>query len=469
MGNNFFSPTAIAAIGTEISALSKVGLRIAARIPYVIGKSVLTDPKISDLRSQDRIRDILGDLIIESLAELGPFYGKLSQIALTRMGGEASELVEKAQLDRIFNDWPAIEISEVEHLLDQEIPAWRDSLTLETCPIGVASMAQVHAAKGRDGKEWVVKVLKPSAVKRLNETLDALEQVLQGLESFAVLPEYKRLIDELKSLCQSLRRETSLRSEARNLIAIQGKLGDKQKAIRVPIVNSELSCQKVLVMERFRGTSLVEIVSGKAALPVEIRKKLAKRVFQEVLVQIFEVGLFHADPHAGNLILLETGELGLVDWGLTGELNDEDRRLIATVLKAALAMDTERLADALVLASSKNGHEVDREDVLSELKGLARKIKKSQEEEKLISMVDVLEPCLKAASHLEIAIPEGLLLMAKTLMTIEALAKGIDPEVSLGRIATPFLLRAAKPGVLDALKLLSNLRNLLKFTKSGES
>lgn len=96
MGNNFFSPTAIAAIGTEISALSKVGLRIAARIPYVIGKSVLTDPKISDLRSQDRIRDILGDLIIESLAELGPFYGKLSQIALTRMGGEASELVRKS-------------------------------------------------------------------------------------------------------------------------------------------------------------------------------------------------------------------------------------------------------------------------------------------------------------------------------------------------------------------------------------
>jgi len=182
-------------------------------------------------------------------------------------------------------------------------------------------------------------------------------------------------------------------------------------------------------------------------------------------VQIFEVGLFHADPHAGNLILLDSGEIGLVDWGLTGELGDEDRRLIATILKAALAMDVERLADALVLASSNQGHEADREDVLSELKGLARQVKKSKDEKQTISMIDVLEPCLKAAGRLEIAIPEGLFLMLKTLMTIEALAKGIDPEVALGRIATPFLFKAARPGLLDTLKLLSNLKQLLKFVK----
>jgi len=79
-----------------------------------------------------------------------------------------------------------------------------------------------------------------------------------------------------------------------------------------------------------------------------VRQKLARAMLSELLVQVFELGLFHADPHAGNLILLEDGSVGLYDWGLAGELLDSDRRHIAALLKAVIALDLEQLIDALV-------------------------------------------------------------------------------------------------------------------------
>ncbi len=179
---------------------------------------------------------------------------------------------------------------------------------------------------------------------------------------------------------------------------------------------------------------------------------------------MFELGLFHADPHAGNLILLEDGSVGLFDWGLAGELLESDRRHIASILKAVIALDADQLIDALgEMAEDGGASGISREAIRTELKQVVALIKRGKSDPKWKpSMQQLFEACLKGAARLGIAVPDGLIMMVKALVTIEGLAKGIDPKVSMGRIAGPVLFRAARPGVKDFLALGMRLPQLAK-------
>jgi ubiquinone biosynthesis protein len=180
-------------------------------------------------------------------------------------------------------------------------------------------------------------------------------------------------------------------------------------------------------------------------------------------VQVFELGLFHADPHAGNLMLTESGSVGLYDWGLSGELMEADRRHIAAILKAVIALDLEQLVDALIVMGEEVGKVVEREAVKKELKAVIALIKKGREKpDQKPSLQALFEACLKGAERLGIPVPDGLLMMAKSLITIEGLARGIDPKVSLGRIATPVLLRAARPGITDLFAMGKSLPRIAR-------
>jgi ubiquinone biosynthesis protein len=267
-------------------------------------------------------------------------------------------------------------------------------------------------------------------------------------------------LKEVRDLCVGFRHELDLSRERAVIERVHDKLKAKrQKALVIPKVNAAFCTPRVLCVERFRGVSLAAVVAGEAAVPAAVRAKLARSMLSELLVQVFELGLFHADPHAGNLILLESGAVGLFDWGLAGELTDADRRHIAAILKAVLALDVERLVDAL----QEMGPGIDRAAIRKELASVVKLIKRGEANPaQKASMQQLFEACLKGAARLGIVVPDGLLLMVKSLVTIEGLARGIDPKVSLARIATPVLFRAAKPNLGDVLNLSKRLPALAK-------
>jgi len=320
-------------------------------------------------------------------------------------------------------------------------------------------MAQVHGATDAQGNEWVVKVLKPRSRERLTESVEALEAVCTMVEPLALTLVARRALKELRELSAGLRREMDLAAERDTIISMRERLGKgRQKVLRIPGVHPALGSAGVLVMERFRGTALSAIVSGQAALSPALRQKLAKRVLHELLVQVFEVGLFHGDPHAGNLMLLETGEVGLFDWGLAAELEASDRRHIAAILRSVLALDVEALVDALMVMAEDGGKKVSRSAVRKELAAVIKMAKDGQGEgAKKPSLRELFETSLNGAERLGIPVPQGLLMMAKSLMTIEGLARGLDPDVSMLRIATPVLFRAASPGFKDFVSLAAKL------------
>lgn len=407
--------------------------------------------------------EVVGDTMLGFLNEAGPFYGKMMQIILSRLDAPTHSWAEQWRLTKVYSDWPALKVHEIEAILDQDIPKWRDLFEMESHPIGVASMGQVHGAVDRSGREWVVKVLKPHAVLRLNETIATFDSLLKGASLFAVTAMQKRVVRELEIFLKSLRQETSLQNE-KAAIKKMLKLCSKKSLSRVviPEVWDELCTPRVLVVQRFRGMTFQDLIEGKGTLSAEERQNVARDVLQELLVQVFDLGFFHADPHAGNLILLEDGRVGLFDWGLSGELSPADREHISSILRAVMARDLMQLARTLQqLAVDAGMKRAPAANVIwAELQKMLDGFKQSKTGKQgmqSLSIEQLVGACTQCADRLQIPLPMGLMLMMKSLVTIEGLAKGIDPEISLMRVAGPVLFRAARPGIKDIWRMVVRL------------
>lgn len=468
------SLTTMTAIPTEFfrvyTTLVKLGV---CDVPVKMAKSFWSDSQLDHLIKVERLYEILGDALLGSFDSLGPVYGKAGQVFLSRLSDKGQNIADRLHLTRLYGDWPPLPFEEVERVLDREIPHWREELRVDPNPLGVASMAQVHRAETLDGKIWAIKMIKPQAKRRLKQTLAALDQGIALLDSLGLTSSGKRFIKELGELSSALKLETALDLEKDNIDRVRQMLVSKKNSLlRIPLTLEKFSNDNVLTIEFFQGTPLIDLVTGKAQVSEEVKKKLAKRMLNELLVQVFEIGIFHADPHAGNLILLDNGDVGLFDWGLTGELTESDRKHIAGILKALLLLDLDRLAETLLEMSEGSGQEVSLASIRTTLGKLANLIKKKKADGDPIPLHVVLEESLAAAEELSIVVPSGLLLMAKSLVTIEGLAKGIDPNVSLAKIASPVLFKAAKPGVKDMLTLSWKIPGLTKkflFGRNPES
>ncbi|MFK7828027.1 MAG: AarF/UbiB family protein [Oligoflexales bacterium] len=409
---------------------------------------------------------VVGDMTIQCMNELGPIYGKISQIGINSLPPQCDKLIKKTGLDRIYDDWPPLDFPEIQKILDKEFPGWKQSIRIEPKPIGVASMAQVHVITDLNGKRWAMKFVKPKAKKRIQETLKALNEVISLSKVAGNTPIVQKFFKEWEDFSSSLRKEVRLDLEKKNIKKIQNKLKkQKSQIIKIPEVCESLCTPDILTIEYFEGIPFKELLQKKQHLSDRVKDKLAQNVLKEFLVQIFEWGLFHGDPHAGNLILLEDGSIGLFDWGLTGEFSDKDRRYISSVLKSILTLDFSMLVDALIDIAKEENVEVGREQVEYELRKVLALTKKAREQGKKVKLHTLINSCFKAADKLGIPIPRGLFIMAKTLLTIEGLATGISPKASFTRAATPFLLKAANPSIKDFWKMTKNLPKLYKRMK----
>jgi ubiquinone biosynthesis protein len=434
-------------------------------VPYALSRSLLFDASIDNVRDPGRRRELLGKSFLKLFDDLGPVYGKAGQIFLSRLSGKGMEIAESLDLTRLYGRWIPLEFDEIAEILDREIPSWRHELKVDPIPIGVASMAQVHACSDENGNEWVLKILKPNACKRLTETVDLLEGLMTAMDQVAATHSARTLVRDMRDLCRGLRLEMSLSNERQVIEKVGAKLQERrQKVLSLPRINPRYCTDTVLAMERFRGIPLSDVVSGKAVLTLSARKKLARSLLHELLIQVFELGLFHGDPHAGNLMLLPDETIGLFDWGLAGELKESDRKHIAAILKAVMILDVDRLVEALYeLAQGSATKAVTRKKIRTEVLLLAKRLKPDADSGAgKASFCDQIEACLRSASKLGIHLPQGLLLMAKSLVTIEGLAKGIDPEVPLKRIASPVLLAAARPGLQELFTMTKNLPKIAR-------
>lgn len=295
-----------------------------------------------------------------ALEEGGVTFVKLGQLLSTREDLLPAEVVE--QLSRLQERVPPAPWPAVRALLDEELGTSDSTFaSFDPTPLAAASVAQVHQARLKSGEEVVVKVQRPGIeplverdvdiVVRLAGTIEARRR--RGLNVQATIDAGVRpglnALELAHGFATAIREELDFRVEARNIAAVTAAARRRgaDEPVRLPVVQEALSTRRVLVMERLDGVPL-----GGAGAAIDARgldrHALARGLLDTLLRQITVDGIFHADPHPGNVLLLADGRLGLLDFGSVGRIDAVLRAVLQQLVVAIHRRDPERLREALL-------------------------------------------------------------------------------------------------------------------------
>jgi ubiquinone biosynthesis protein len=280
-----------------------------------------------------------------ALDEGGLTFVKLGQVLSTRRDLLPPEFIE--ELSRLRDQAAPIPWPDVEALLAAEFDVSTVELfeTLEEEPLAAASVAQVHAARLRSGADVVVKVQRPGIRAIVERDLDIVTRLARTLETRTRWGRATGAVDLAHGFAQAIREELDFRVEARNMTAVGVSGADPE--VVVPVPHDALCTARVLVMQRLRGVPLAAAGPVIAARGVD-PSVLARSLLYCLLRQVMVGGVFHADPHPGNVLLLEDGRLGLLDFGSVGRLDSALREALQRLLLAVDRGDAAAMADALL-------------------------------------------------------------------------------------------------------------------------
>jgi ubiquinone biosynthesis protein len=292
---------------------------------------------------------------------------------------------------------------------------------LDEQPLATASIAQIHSALLTNGREVIVKVRRPGIERQVELDLDLLRSTAATLERHserAQLLQARALADELEV---HLRDELDFTEEAGNAELV-AKLVDDYADLVVPQVIRPYVTERVLVLERIQGRK----VDAEHGLARERAQELARQFFRAYVHQVTVEGVYHADPHRGNVLLTDDGRLALVDFGLLGRLDDDTRRNLALLLLALAQNRADDVAD-LILGLSRTTLESDRSAFLHEVR---RKLPRYHWRPLSgIRAGEALADLQRISFEYAISLPTSFALVGKTLAQADSIARVLDPQL----------------------------------------
>jgi ubiquinone biosynthesis protein len=287
----------------------------------------------------------LGRRLRLTLEESGGMFVKLGQMLSTRSDLLPAEAT--TELSLLQNNVPPAAPEDVRRLVEEEIGASLDTVfaRFDWQPIAAASIGQVHAATLVDGREVVVKVQRPRLDELVERDLDALLRLVGSIERRAGWARPYQLTALAREFADRLREEVDFRIEAANTVLI-GHHARDISGIHVPTVIDGLVTRRLLAMERLDGVSIREI--EEIDRRGHDRRAIADVLLSAYLRQVMIDGAYHADPHPGNVLVLEDGRVGLIDLGLVGHIDAIQQDALKEVLLAMSSRDPEGLLHAFL-------------------------------------------------------------------------------------------------------------------------
>ncbi len=409
--------------------------------------------------------------------ELGVVFLKFGQLLALRRDLLPDAYIQELEL--LHDQLPPMAPSDVLATIERALGAQPHELFAEfdEVPLAAATIAQVHVARLAGGRLVVVKVRRVGLAERITEDIAVLTYLAALAEQRAASLHSLDLVGMVREFRESLGREMNLRLEGQTIRRFRAALAGVE-TVWIPDVVPERTTGAVLTLEHSPG----ERVDRYAERHPEAKRSLARQIATLVLYQVFETGLFHADPHPGNVFVLPDGRICLHDFGMIGEFDERMREGLTTMLEAAVRGDVRALTD-MYLDLGVVGADIDRPALEADIGALLRMVRERPLAE--ISIGEVMQSLMRVGAQHRVRNPGALLLLARAFLITEALMRQLDPgmdvldvfrtevaRVELRRYSPARLLAATRETAREIERVLrdtpGDLRRALRRAADGE-
>src|SRR5438309_7260722 len=405
-----------------------------------------------------------------ALTRLGPTYVKLGQFLATRPDVVGVALAR--ELETLQDKMPPFAQAQAERAVEAALgKPLADLFASFGGPVAAASIAQVHRAAvttGGGSRAVAVKVLRPGIERRFKVDLDAFTFAARNAEKISAEARRLRLVEVVETLRRSMGIEMDLRFEAAALSEMAENTKDDPD-FRVPAVDWGRTARDVLTLEWIEATPL----SDRARLEAKglDLRRLAAAVIQTFLRHALRDGFFHADMHPGNLFVDDAGELVAVDFGIMGRLGPKERRFLAEILFGFITRDYHRTAQVHFEAGYvPRQHSV--ESFAQAIRAIGEPIHNRTAEEVLMAKLFAL--LFEVTGLFDMRTRPELLLLQKTMVVVEGVARSLDPKLDMWAVAEPVVrewiernlgpvgrIEDAAEGAIEVGRALSEVPDLL--------
>ena len=401
------------------------------------------------------------DKLCESIQGMGTTFIKLGQFLATRpdiIGEEISKKLEKLQ-DRL----PPFSMQNAKNILKESLgnDNFNSILNLSE-PVAAASIAQVHKAQINENgtiKEVAIKILRPEIKKVFNEEIDALMLLAYIIQSTVTKTKRLKLIEVVFLLKEITNHEMDLRFEA----AAANEFAENTKndsGFFVPKIYWNYTSEKVLTLDWIDGVSIREkdLINDKN---IDV-KNIASSIIQHFLRHAVRDGFFHADMHQGNIFINESGQIVPIDFGIMGRIDKLNRRYLAEILFGFIQRDYKKVAEVhLVAGLVPNNVNVD--ELAQALRSIGEPI--FGQSVKDISGGRLLKQLFDITEKFNMPTQPQLLLLQKTMVVVEGVARKLNPETNIWETSRPVLekwLRETKDPINNFTETLKDSAEVLK-------
>ncbi len=379
--------------------------------------------------------------LANALEELGPSWIKLGQLMSTRPDLLPANYI--AALSRLQDTVSPVPGEKVLAIIQSELGAPVDELfaAFDREPLATASLAQVHRAVLHDGTEVAVKVQRPGVRQRIEIDLEVMHEMARFATKHTSFGARYGLMQMVRELEHSLSQELDFRQEAENTRLISRQISEFQR-LTTPTVYSDYTSRRVLTLSFVRGRHLADV--SRAELERLDVKPIATDLLAAYLKQIVIDGVFHCDPHPGNIFLCEDGRLALMDFGMVGRFDAGQKDHIILLLLAFAERLGERVADTyLEMLELPKGF--DRRAFTQDVSALVSRYHDMSGGRMALGTA-LLDLTRMSQVH-GIGVPSSMTLLGKAMLNLDGTIRALSPELDPVQLIRDYMLKVMEKRV----------------------